>query len=359
MSRHVREGIAHDDGLSPTPPGLRRARGGGPGPWPRLGRHADRLQLPGAADDVDAEPERVRGAELRDPARPTPVANEAASAFLTAPIPLAAGHVVPRVLPLRDGAERDGRRRDRLRPAEQRGGRRRARGRGRADGLRRHHPERRDRVRHVQERGGDPNANHVGLLLDGTSTVHTATATPAFTMAGGGVLNAWVDYDGVGKTISVYLAQTSDQAGVALLSHALNLFTQLGAQMYVGFTVGHRGEPGDQRARRPRARRSAPTACPASARATPPAAARRPPAPRPASAPICSATNHAACTGATPVCDVPVNTCVGCLDERDLRGPDPDLRHAHPHLPRLRGQRRLRRRRPRCAPRRGRTPGAA
>ena len=41
----------------------------------------------------------------------------------------------------------------------------------------------------------DPNANHVGIMVNGDETTHLAVGTPSFNMAGGGVLNAWVDYD--------------------------------------------------------------------------------------------------------------------------------------------------------------------
>jgi MYXO-CTERM domain-containing protein len=158
----------------------------------------------------------------------------------------------------------------------------------------------------------DTNGNHVGLMLNGSSTTHTAVGTPSFTMANAGVLNAWVDYDAAAHQIKVYLSQSATKPGTALITNALNLQTQLGAQMYVGFTsatgtgtelnqhdvyeleISTDGIPctceGD-------------TACGGS---TPACAAS-------GICAVCSATNQTACTGATPVCNVPVNTCVGCL----------------------------------------------
>jgi MYXO-CTERM domain-containing protein len=176
----------------------------------------------------------------------------------------------------------------------------------------------------IKNSANDLASNHVGLMLNGSNTVHTASATPGFTMANGGVLSAWVDYDGNAKTVSVYLAKTNVKPGAALFTHALNLYTQLGSagQMYVGFTAATGASPqlnehdvyelefsstgipcqceGDAFCS------GATPACGASGICT-----------------ICSATNHTACTGATPTCDVPVNTCVGCLTNADCGGGKP------------------------------------
>ena len=173
----------------------------------------------------------------------------------------------------------------------------------------------------------DASANFVAIETNGSVALPGAgfLASPAFTMAGGGILNAWVDY--VPGTLSVYLSQTTTKPAAALLTHALNLPTQLGnaTSMYVGFTsstgtnaqinehdvyeleLSTDGIPcaceGD-------------TACTGVAGATPACAVS-------GICAICSATNHTACTGATPVCDVPVNTCVGCVTNADCAGPKP------------------------------------
>ena len=73
-------------------------------------------------------------------------------------------------------------------------------------------------------------------MLNGDYTTHYATTTSSFAMAGGGVLNAWVDYDGIGRSLTVYLAQNATKPASALLSHGVYLFTALGQQIYLGFS---------------------------------------------------------------------------------------------------------------------------
>ncbi len=174
----------------------------------------------------------------------------------------------------------------------------------------------------------DPNANHVGLMVNGSATAHIATAVPAFTMAGGGVLQAWVDYDSATTTIKVYLSKATTKPAAPLLVHALNLFGQLGSSsdMYVGFTSATGataaevnehdvlefefstvgvvcGCEGD-------------VACSGLA-ATPACSSYA------GICAACSATNHTTCTGATPVCDLGTNTCVGCQSNADCISPTP------------------------------------
>jgi MYXO-CTERM domain-containing protein len=169
----------------------------------------------------------------------------------------------------------------------------------------------------------DPNANNVSLMLNGSSTVFTATGTPSFTMAGGGILYAWVNYNGAAKTISVYISQTATKPAMPIFpAHALNLFTQLGAQMYVGFTsaTGTSPEINEHDVLELELSTSGvPCDCEQDAAcsgATPACASS-------GICAICSATNHTACTGATPICDVPTNACVGCLTDANCASPTP------------------------------------
>jgi hypothetical protein len=81
----------------------------------------------------------------------------------------------------------------------------------------------------------DPNANHVGIMTDGDYKTHLATGTPAFTMAGGGVLFAWIDYDATSAELDVYLSQTADKPASPLVMYdtALDI---AGSSVFVGFT---------------------------------------------------------------------------------------------------------------------------
>jgi hypothetical protein len=170
----------------------------------------------------------------------------------------------------------------------------------------------------------DPNSNNVSLMLNGVATaVPAATGTPPFTMAGGGMLYAWVNY--TGTTLSVYVSNTATKPGAPIFGpHALNLFTQLGSagQMYVGFTssTGVSPEINEHDVYEFEISTAGiPCSCEgdsACSGATPACAAS-------GICATCSATNHTACTGATPLCDVPVNTCVGCLTDANCSSPKP------------------------------------
>ncbi len=167
-----------------------------------------------------------------------------------------------------------------------------------------------------------PNANNVSLLLNGSNTVYSATGTPTFTMAGAGLLNAWVDYNGTG-TITASVSNTATKPGVPTLSFALNLFTQLGSQFYVGFTsaTAATGTVIDEHDifELEFSTAGIPCTCEgdsACGGATPACSTSGVCA-------ICSATNATACTGATPVCDVATQSCVGCLTNANCASPTP------------------------------------
>jgi hypothetical protein len=171
----------------------------------------------------------------------------------------------------------------------------------------------------------DPSANHVGLMLNGANTTHTASATPAFTMAGPGVLYAWVDYDGVGKTITVYLSQTATKPGAALFTHALNLFVQLGSggQMFIGFTGGTGAAVAETNEHDVLELEFSTDGVPCTCEGDTACGGATPACAASGLCAVCSATNKTACTGATPVCNVPMNVCVGCLKNSDCSGATP------------------------------------
>jgi MYXO-CTERM domain-containing protein len=171
----------------------------------------------------------------------------------------------------------------------------------------------------------DPSANFVGLELNGAAA-HTATGTPTFTMANGGELSAWVDYDPLGLTISVYLSQTTTKPGTPVLTHALNLFTQLGAQMYIGFTSGTglgTTTPPEINEHDVYELEYSTSGIPCSCEGDPACSGATPACLASGVCGVCSATNSTACTGATPICDVPTATCVGCLTNANCSGAKP------------------------------------
>jgi hypothetical protein len=87
----------------------------------------------------------------------------------------------------------------------------------------------------------DPNANHVGIMRNGDNTTHIASASPTFTMANGGQLTAWIDYDAATTTIDVYLSLGATKPASPLVSATVNIGTTIGAQAFVGFTGGTGG----------------------------------------------------------------------------------------------------------------------
>jgi len=178
----------------------------------------------------------------------------------------------------------------------------------------------------LKDSGVDPNANNVSLILNGAdTTAYTATAVPGFTMAGGGVLNGWVDYDGVGNTVSVYVAKSTTKPVTALFTHALNLYTQLGSagHMYVGFTSATGATAAASNQHDVYALEISTSGIPCTCEGDSACGGATPACAASGICATCSATNSTACTGATPICDVPTNTCVGCLTDANCSGATP------------------------------------
>ena len=82
---------------------------------------------------------------------------------------------------------------------------------------------------------GDPNANHIGIDLNG-SVSSVETATPPWTMNNGAIYYVWVDYDGATNDLEIRLNNSETRPASALLSDTINLSQNIGQQAYVGFT---------------------------------------------------------------------------------------------------------------------------
>jgi hypothetical protein len=79
----------------------------------------------------------------------------------------------------------------------------------------------------------DPDANHIALMMDGDQTTHLAYADPPFSMAGAGVLYAWIDYDAATTELDVYLSQTPTEPATPVLTVDLTIDA---TELFVGFT---------------------------------------------------------------------------------------------------------------------------
>jgi hypothetical protein len=86
------------------------------------------------------------------------------------------------------------------------------------------------------QNGWDPNNNHVGVMRNGDETTHLAVATPAFALAGGAPVDAWIDYAAATTTLSVFVSATGTKPGTALVTATVNIFATVGAAPYFGFT---------------------------------------------------------------------------------------------------------------------------
>ncbi len=148
-------------------------------------------------------------------------------------------------------------------------------------------------------------------------------------MAGAGLLNAWVDYTAATTTLAVYVSQTETKPATPLVTtNTVNVFTTLGANWYVGFAAS----TGLATATPPEINQhdiyelewstdGVPCTCEGDLACT-----SYPTTPACGSAglcAVCSATNHTACTGATPVCNTATQTCVGCLSNANCSGATP------------------------------------
>ncbi len=175
--------------------------------------------------------------------------------------------------------------------------------------------------------GGLTNANRVGLLtLTSTTTTVVTQGTPSFTVASAtsAMVYAWVDY--TPGSLSVYISNTATKPATALISNAaVNLFTLLGANAYVGFgasTGATAAETNEQDIYELELSTSGvPCSCEGDSACT--GAAGTPACGTAGICAVCSATNHSACTGATPVCNTATSTCVGCLTDANCSGSTP------------------------------------
>ncbi len=88
-----------------------------------------------------------------------------------------------------------------------------------------------------QNPGWDPYTNQIGITVGGEVETSVDTATAPFTMNNGQTYFAWVDYDGPSDTLSVYLSQTSEKPGSAVMqTTGLELDTIVGNSAYLGFS---------------------------------------------------------------------------------------------------------------------------
>ncbi len=87
---------------------------------------------------------------------------------------------------------------------------------------------------------GDGNSdNHVGINIGGNINSVVLNTSPGFTLDGGSLITAWVDYNGTNDLLEVRANTTGIRPGDALLSYTVDLVQELGStDAFVGFTSG-------------------------------------------------------------------------------------------------------------------------
>lgn len=84
----------------------------------------------------------------------------------------------------------------------------------------------------------DPNANHLGILSNGSVATHLATFTPAWDLEDGLSHTVWVEYDGPANQLRVYAAQGNVAIRPAnpVMAATVDLPALVGSQAWFGFT---------------------------------------------------------------------------------------------------------------------------
>ena len=87
----------------------------------------------------------------------------------------------------------------------------------------------------------DNNDNHISVLTNGNVGANLATASAPVDLNGGGLLNAWIDYNGQSDLLEVYLGETLSRPDTALLSLEVDLAEVVGDRAFMGFSAATGG----------------------------------------------------------------------------------------------------------------------
>lgn len=88
----------------------------------------------------------------------------------------------------------------------------------------------------------DPDANHVGINLNG-NTLSVVSASPGFSLDNGVPHGVWIEYDGARQILDVFLSEDPALRPTSpILSYPIDLETQLGSDVWVGFSAATGGQ---------------------------------------------------------------------------------------------------------------------
>ena len=87
----------------------------------------------------------------------------------------------------------------------------------------------------------DPSDNHVSLLTGGDVVAPLATSPSPVDLNGGGIVYVWIEYDGAGDLLEVFVSSAPTQPDQPLLSHEIDLSALLGSQAFLGVSASTGG----------------------------------------------------------------------------------------------------------------------
>lgn len=92
----------------------------------------------------------------------------------------------------------------------------------------------------------DNNNNHVALVRNGNVATALAQGNPSSDLNNGNLRNAWIDYNGDTNVFKVFLSDTTTKPINPLFTRQIDLFTEVGANAFVGFSAGTGGQFNNQ-----------------------------------------------------------------------------------------------------------------
>ena len=89
----------------------------------------------------------------------------------------------------------------------------------------------------------DPDDHHVGVIFDGDVRTHYVSGTPSFAFDANDnpLVSVWIDYDGSGDSLKVYVSQNNSKPTAPVLDTTINLVDRLGNEVFFGFTAATGG----------------------------------------------------------------------------------------------------------------------
>jgi len=95
--------------------------------------------------------------------------------------------------------------------------------------------------------GNDRYKDEIAVAINGNYANERAQSRSPINLNGGGVYYAWVDYNGVSDSLSVYISETNEKPQLANLKTTVRLDQVVGGQMYAGFTAASYDRPNAHR----------------------------------------------------------------------------------------------------------------